>query len=438
MPKIFTIARREYLYNLRRPAYLFSAFGTPLIIIGLWVLIFAFLPSDELDGDSRLGVVNNSDSVTLSTDATVTLSDAEDAISFTFVTFDNEASAQAQLDAFVAGTDGPSIAGYFIIPEDYRQTGRVEVVSYDALAVDVRSAFDRYLLTSLSADLDLSFPLERVAAPVEDLTVLATDSGRETTQAALPVIVLMPLFFAITFWIALQTTGSFMVNGLVQEKSNRIIEIIATTVSPIQIMLGKILGLGALGLTQVTLWGIAAITALLIAPQIEVFSALEGVAIPFDLLFIGLLFFMSGYFFFASLLAAVGVLAGSEQQGNQYTVFVTMPGYFLVIFSIVTFIEDPNGTVPFVLSMVPFTSPMAMIIRAGFASVPLWQIGLSVGILLVSTVFAAWIGAKIFRWGLLMYGKKFTPRDLLAVIFGNQEMGTTISRDNEPSKEAIA
>lgn len=440
MPKFFTIARREYLYNLQRPAYLFSAFGTPLIIIGLWILIFAFLPSDESNVDfSRLGVVNNAGSLTLPATDTLTTSDEEDAIQYTVVLYEDESSAQAALDAFDGETlTDDAITAYFVIPADYRETGRVDVVSYDAVSPDVRAVFNEYLLSTLSAELEIVFPIDRLLSPVEDLTVLATDSGRETTRAALPVIVLIPLFFAITFWIALQTTGSFMVNGLVQEKSNRIIEIIATTASPLQIMLGKILGLGALGLTQVTVWGVVAVLALLVAPQIEFFSALAGVAIPFDVIFIGFLFFLFGYFFFASMLAAVGVLAGSEQQGNQYTVFVTLPGYFLVIFSVAQFIEDPNGTLPMVLSFLPITSPMAMIVRVGFASVPLWQIAASIGVLLFSTVVVAWAGAKIFRWGLLMYGKTFTPRDLIAVIFGNQEMGTTVSQDVKQNKEATA
>jgi len=440
MPKLLRIAQREYLYNLRRPAYLFSAFGTPLIILGLWGLIFAFFPDGSSETDfSRLGVVDNNPQITIDAATMITLPADEDgeAESYTLIPFESAEAAQNALDAFDADPESPDgIAAYFIISQNYRSDGRIEVISYEELPFGgPRAAFDQFLLGQLTEDISVELPVDRLTDPVDELTVLALDSDRETTEASLPVIVLIPLFFAITFWIALQTTGSFMVNGLVQERSNRIVEIIVTTVSPLQIMLGKIIGLGLLGLTQITMWGGLVLVFLLVAPQFEFFSILDGVSLPIDLFVIGFVFFIFGYFFFASLLAAVGVLASTEQQGNQYTVFVTMPGYFLVIFSIAPFIEDPGGTFPLVLSMLPITSPMAMIIRVGFSSVPLWQIGLSLGILLVSTVIVAWAGAKIFRWGLLMYGKKITPRDLISVIFGNVDSGTTISQEQEKEAE---
>jgi len=233
------------------------------------------------------------------------------------------------------------------------------------------------------------------------------------------------VFFAILFTIAVQTTSSFLVNGLVQEKTNRIMEILVTSISPMQLLLGKILGLGTLGFTQVGVWVIVAAGFYVFGPQIEFLSIFEGVALPVDLILVGVLYFIMGYFFVASILAGIGVIAGSEQQGNQYAVIITMSGYFVNLFVLTRFIEDPNGTVPTILSMIPFTAPMAMVIRVGFTAVPLPEIALSLAILFVSTLIVAWAAGKVFRWGLLLYGKKITPRDILSVIRGQPEPGVT-------------
>jgi len=437
MRKLGLIIKREYLRNLRRPAFLFAAFGTPAIIVGLWIAIFFFLGGDDEERDfSQLGFVNNTETLALPDETSIELGDGDDAITYTLAAFPDEDSARAALDANEDTDGAQGIAAYFVVTQDYRSTGNVQRFSYGEAPVDVDQAFERVLLDALRTELGIALPVERLAQPRENQALIIQSSGREITENTLPVLLLTPIFFAIIFTLSAQTTSTFLVNGLVEEKTNRIMEIMVTTVSPFQLLLGKIIGLGLLGLTQVTVWVLLGVGVFTVGAELELLSVFADAEFPVDLIVVGVVYFVLGYFFLASILSGIGVLAGSEQQGNQYATFISLGGYFVVIALIVTFITDPNGTVPVILSLVPFTAPMAMVIRVGFAAIPAWQFVASISIFIVSIIFVSWASAKVFRWGLLMYGKQLKPKDILAVIFGNREMGTTSEQLNRQEASA--
>jgi ABC-2 type transport system permease protein len=136
-----------------------------------------------------------------------------------------------------------------------------------------------------------------------------------------------------------------------------------------------------------------------------------------------LIYFMLNYFLLASLMAGIGAVVGAEQESRQVggiiSLIVVIPFFF---FS--SFISDPNGTAPLVLSLIPLTAPISVILRMSFGTIPAWQLALSLAILLISTIIVAWGSGRVFRWALLMYGKRPTPRELLRAIRGSSQMGT--------------
>ncbi len=417
MSKLWLVIRREYLYNIRRKSFLWGAFGTPLFIVAMWGAIILLTGNDSTTTSdlNQLGYVDNAGII-----MTDTLPDSI----FTFIRYADEEEAQAALTA-------EQIDAYYVIAADYMASGAVQRYANGDAPDGANFDLRLLLITNLSAGLETPFPAERLLNPSPDFRIQMQDTGREMASTGLVVLLMLPLFFAIMFSIAGQTTGSFLMNGLSQEKTNRIMEILVTTITPMQMLLGKVIGLGLLGLTQVTIWVVAVVGILTLGPQIESLAFLDGISVPPDLIFYGIIYFILGYFFNGSILAAIGVVAGSEQQSNQYAAIVNLTGYLIPIFLLTSFIQDSNGVIPVILSIVPITAPLSMIVRVGLGAVPAWQLVASIGLLTISTVIVAWASAKVFRWGLLMYGKKFSLRDLSGVILGNREMGVTKAESQE-------
>jgi len=220
--------------------------------------------------------------------------------------------------------------------------------------------------------------------------------------------------------------------GVMEEKTNRIVEVLASSAKPYDIMMGKILGIGAMGLVQMVFWALlgTAISMLagtillklgLVDPDPAAMSAMqandglpEGFTMPSISPWLGVAFvfyFLAGYFIYATLFAAVGSAVDQEQDAQQLQMPITLPIVIPILF-IGNVISDPNGTLAVVMSLIPFFTPILMIVRVAAASVPLWQIVLSV-ILPILTFFGlVWVASRIYRIGIMSYGKKPTFREL--------------------------
>lgn len=223
--------------------------------------------------------------------------------------------------------------------------------------------------------------------------------------------------------MATQTTSGYLMHGVSEEKSNRIMEILITSVKPMELLLGKILGLGALGLTQLLVWLVAGMVLLNVAESADV---VRGVTLPPDLIVLALAYFLVGYFLFASVMAGMGAIAGSEQESRQYAGIFSLVTV-IPFFFITQILFQADSPIALALTLIPFTAPLTVILRASLGGLPAWQLAASFAILLLTTLGMAWASARIFRWGLLMYGKRPTPRELWRVVRGANEtrMGTS-------------
>lgn len=415
MTKLITIVQREYMYYLRKKSFLFTAFGIPLLIMVVLAISIVLIAGEDetidLSGETHYGYVD------LSGNNVIPVGIAEDYHNYLFVGYADEAEARAALDDEV-------IPAYIVITEDYMKSGEVQLFSYEGVPDDLFYYIDELLVTGISSTLgNDDLPVARFIDPVNP-TVRLEDSGRELTPTAFIPLVVLPIAFAVVFMMASQITGSFLMAGLIEEKNNRIMEIMVTSVTPMQLLAGKIIGLGALGLTQLAAWIAGALVIFTIGGQLDF---LEGVTFPVDLSIIAVLYFLLGYSLIASLMAGIGAVVGSEQESRQYA------GMFSIVFAvpyffIVSFVTNPNGAIPVGLSLFPFTAPMAMVMRSGLAGVPTWQIALSTLILVLTIGLFVWSSAKLFRWGLLLYGKKAGLRDLIMVLRGNVDPGTLTTR----------
>ena len=410
MNKVFLVARQEYVHNLKRGGFLFAAFGIPLFTILMMVVVFALTVNNEPD-TSRVGQIGY-------VDLSGVLDDAVEQPE-NFMRFETEAAAEGALTA----TDG--IGAYFVVESDYLNNGRVRLVSNGDTPEVLEDDIDAFLLANLGASSGLDPEIAaRIQDPV-DSRLLTLDNGRIISGSGLAGVILAPLIFVMVFLLATQTTSGYLMSGVVEEKSNRIMEILITSITPFQLLAGKIIGLGLLGLTQLVIWVAMALIGLQLGRNVEFLS---GVTLPADLLLIGLLYFLLGYFFFASVMGGIGAVLGSEQESRQLASLFTL---VLVIpfFLIVQFFEEPDSALVTFLTLFPLTAPVTVILRMGFGVIPAWQLIASIALLLITTAFAVWASARVFRWSLLMYGKHPSIKQVFGAIFRSRGMATSATEE---------
>jgi ABC-2 type transport system permease protein len=414
MNKALMIARREFVHNLTRGGFLFAAFGVPLIVVILLFVVFAVI-SDTQDNTERIGAVGFVDQSGVLMDA---------------VSVPQDFAAYQTVEAARAALDSDAIGAYFVVPADYLEAGEVQIVSDGSVPQALRDQFDAFLIANLGRDLQPA-QIDRLIEPINN-TILTLDNGRRLESEAVVGLFFAPFIFVFVFLIGSQTTSSYLMSSIVEEKSSRIMEILVTTVTPIQLLFGKILGLGALGLVQLAVWVAGGLIALNLGQGIP---ALRGVTIPPDLIGVGLVYFMLGYFLLSSIFAGVGAVTNTEQESRQ------IAGIFSLLFSIpfffiVQLITDPDGPLMTFLTLFPFTAPITVMMRLGFGSVPTEQLILSIVILLLTTLVVVWASARVFRWALLLYGKRPNLMQILSAIRRAPTMATTASApvENAPTK----
>ncbi len=403
MNKAWLVARREFLTNVRKRSFLLSAVGMPLFFIALFYVIFALTARQyDLASLGIIGYVDRSGILAGQVDKPAA-----------FAPFSSENEARAALDA-------GEIGAFFIVPEDYETTGAITIYGRTDRNPDLEREITAYLVVNLGVDVDPE-RLARMQKPVET-SVLFLDSGRLLNDESFAGLFIVPLVFVLLFSIGAQVTSGYLMSSVVEEKSNRIMEILITTITPFQLLIGKIIGLGAVGLLQLAIWIGAGLTVVEInrnAPLIQ------GLALPPDLVVIALVYFILSYFLQASLMAGIGAAAGGEQESQQIAGILSLV-FLLPYFFMISFITNPGGFIPVLFTFIPFTAPVAVIARMAFSTVPLEQIVISMAILFVTALLIAWASARIFRWSLLMYGKRPSLRQLIGALRSNAMQTTAI------------
>lgn len=223
---------------------------------------------------------------------------------------------------------------------------------------------------------------------------------------------------SLILYTALILYGFQVVGSVIEEKSTRVVEVLVSSLRPFELMAGKVLGVGAVGLFQMGIWGLSA--SLLFAHQGQIRGMLGATAtsgeihlnITAALVTVFLLYFMLGYFFYSSILAAVGSMVGTEAEGRQ----AAQPVLMLIVVSLImgiSIVLNPTGRMPFWLSIIPVTSPIAMPVRYAATTVPEWEVLVSLLVLATSVVGVAWLAGRIYRVGILMYGKRPSLSELV-------------------------
>ena len=303
------------------------------------------------------------------------------------------------------------ISGYFLVPADYLRSGSAVLVTPELslMAADQRSGqLDYVLRYNLAGDANLA-SLLRDPTPAELATSLApAPSATETTRRGpatsfLPIAVMFILFFVITM------SASYMLQSVVKEKENRTAEVLLVSLHPRDLMLGKVIGLGALALGQMAIWLVGGMLlsgsglglgGLLRNPQVTASLAQTdvpaGLGLPSGFALWALLFFLGGYVVYSSALGALGALAPNMREGSQFT-FVFLIPLLTPVWLNYVFTEQPDGPLATILSLFPLTAPTAMVARLAAGGVPFWQAAVSLVGLAVTAYFFITLAARFFR-----------------------------------------
>lgn len=422
------IIQREYLARVRKKSFIVMTLLTPLLM-SLFMVLPVWLTLRSSDELRTILVVDET------TQALNKIQDTE-YLKFEYLRETDMEAARAlffesDYHAVVHLTDS-SMAGQ-----------RVDVFSLKQPAADLTMHIQRFLegeikakrLNEMGLDQDV---LASLKTNVKVTTTKWSKDGRDK-QTSGWIYPLVGLMLGLLIYMFVFIYGLQVMRGVMEEKTSRVVEIIVSSVRPFQLLLGKIIGIALVAFTQFFIWalltGILTVFAqgLLVAtlsPQgvqaqnlQEVVQATgnTGLAtdvllplsnLPFGRIIVAFLFyFVFGYLMYAALFGAIGSATDSETDSQQFSLPVTMP-LILAIAMVQVFMTNPDGSLAFWFSMIPLTSPVVMLVRVPFG-VPLWELLLSMGLLFGAFMGATWLAARIYRTGILMYGKKVTYRELM-------------------------
>jgi ABC-2 type transport system permease protein len=276
-------------------------------------------------------------------------------------------------------------------------------------------AVESFLLDNLFRGQVSNEMLERAKSPVGFISTRLDKSGQVSTeQGGFITLFLVPYLFGVMFLTAVLMGSSTLLEGLSEEKENRIMEILISSVSVEQLLVGKIVGLGAAGLLQIIIWfGSARFVAGLASANIGgMFTELE---IPTRLIVLGIVYFVLGYLLFGVLFTIVGAIVPTYREGQQLS-YLFIPLGFMPLALTPFFAEHPSHAVTYVLTFFPVSTPVTSIIRIGGGSISSWELALTIVILLISIAGLLFFGARVFRAFLLMYGERPSVRKIVRIL----------------------
>ena len=431
MNKILLIIQREYITRVLKKSFWISSLLAPVLITAIYAIpIWLAMKDKEV---KRVEVLDLS--------GLWKQSDLEDKeVEFVFTSGQEQelkmSFSSKGYDAFVS------------IPAEVLTNPKgVHIYSAKNIGMSLKESVEKVIQNKVRHELLLKAGIstqiyEGTQVDIDSKTITVSTDGQETRSSSGGAMILAGIMgFVLYFTLLLY--GSQVMNGVIEEKSSRIIEVIISSVKPYQLLLGKIIGVGLVGLTQFLLWivltiGLTQVTGRLYgeklknkvtqikqtdsgkqstlsskseeeSPMEEVTKVLESTNIPM-IITAFLFYFFVGYMLYSSLFAAIGSAVESATEAQQFTFIVMIPIILSFLMAQYT-MQDPDSKVAFWASMIPFTSPINMMVRLPYG-VPGWELILSMTLLVLGFLGCSWVSARIYRVGILMYGKKITWKEL--------------------------
>ena len=309
-------------------------------------------------------------------------------------------------DATEALVEG-DIKEYFVIPQDYVSIGVINRYTLEKQLYPppaTMTAINKFLLSNLLAGKVPSTTVTRIEAPLNLVTIRLTETGAVAPEQGGLGNLIIPGVFSILLGLSIVFSSTYLLQGLSEEKENRLIEILLSSVSARQLLTGKVLGIGAAGLAQVVVWVVSSPLLLSLASS-NFGGFISTIQLPANFIVLGIVYFILGYLLFAVVSAGVGAISSNSREGQQLIGIFTLP-LFIPLWFMSLLIAFPNNPIWVVLTIFPLTAPVEVIIRLGVSNVPAWELAASIAVLGLSIIGVLLLTIRVFRTYLLMYGKR--------------------------------
>ena len=416
MRKIWLIIKREYVTRVKTKGFVIGTLIVPLIGIGFTSLI-VFLVGHQSNQALRLAIVDNAGglapSVIASLDAKLPSGQPMYVVT---ETIDRPASPSDIQDGLRARINSGALDAYLVIPKDLDKSAELHTKNPGAYAQfgPLTSAVNQAVVESRLNARGIHVDDVRDIVRSSDLQVIKVSKEGESVERGQTLGVAIAL--VILLYTSLLMYGIITMRSILEEKTTRTMEVLISAVDPFQLLAGKILGVAAVAFTQFAIWSVSlallATYGAAMAAMTGAGAALAGIHVPGALLAYAGIYFFGGYFLYSSMFAAVGAACSNEQDAAQLQWIAMAPLVFtMVIYSLV--LNDSSSRASVILSEIPFFAPVLMPLRVSLQVPPAWQIALSIGLLFLSIVVVIYCSAKIYRVGILMYGKRPTLPELV-------------------------
>lgn len=396
MNKLWLVAKNTYQQRIRSSTFLLLTFGIPLIMIvagAIPILIELRAEIPAVGYVDQTGKMRELERIELE-DEVLSLKPYPDG------------------EAGLAGLENGEIGGLLILPADYFEGGAPQYQAGKEPSEKLTEALEKAIRTGLLSGAP-AWQIERLEDPT-NFTYTAQTTGKRVSEGPAVIIrVAVPVFFALVFVLAIFTGANQMGSVMVQEKDQRAMEMVITSISPRELVAGKVMGMTLLSMTQVVVWILGAGTAVFLFFREDLIG--HALSVPWNALLWAGLLCVPGYFLFALVGAGLGVIAGDVTQARQLAGMLGFLGmgplYFMGII-----VNAVDGPLAVGLTLFPFTAPTIGLFRMALTEVPIWQLLVSVLILVGSLLLSIWLVARVFRATMLLYGQKLKPAEIMQAI----------------------
>ncbi|MCL4507730.1 MAG: ABC transporter permease [Chloroflexi bacterium] len=396
MNKTLIVMRHEFMTMVSKPSFWIGLIGVPLIMgitMGISLLGGAAATAATISNKQNQtviqGYVDHSGIIkTLPADSKLH-------------SYPDEQAALADLNA-------GKINGYFVVAANYIATGDVTYVSPEFTPINSPTGnFDRVLKLNLAGGNQDELARTETTVNIQNEQALAPVQSKGGSGLPFP---LLPMFAGIMFMIVMVTASSYLMHTVSTEKESRVMEVLMSSVTPTQMLAGKVMGLGLVGFIQMALWLISSVSALNTIPAAASLGSISAGSI-----IVAIVYFIFGYFTYAALMAGLGAMMPGTREAAQYTFFVILP-LLIPMYLVTALVLEPNGPLAVILSLIPFTSPVVMVMRVTATDVPFFQVLAGAVILALTSVAVVNLVARLFRAQMLLSGAKPSLKEIVAAL----------------------
>ena len=438
MNRLLLIIQREYVQMVCKKSFIITTILVPILSIVLCGLLPMFLSQAKSDDKKVVAVVDHNDGAKYAE----CIKDCDEYVFRTITVKDTIADYHD-----IYSKNGESLYALVVIPRGFTDDTRINIYSEKSVNTGLDRTVRQFLRQALRQERIQAYGIDSLETiikncePEPQLTNIKWSKEGEENLSSANISMIIGLVLSLLTYMFVIIYGAMIMNSVVEEKTNRIVEVIVSTCKPIELMLGKITGVALVGITQIVLWGIilgivgtvfgvstmatnmpganlptadpAALQAVMQSQDSGVYKMVQMLLNVnyMQILTCFVLYFIGGYLLYASLFAAFGSAVDQASDASQFTGPIMMIMVFALYVGMFS-MENPDGPLAFWCSMIPFTSPVVMMIRLPY-DLPWYELMISIIVLYLTAFGILWLSARIYRTGILMYGRKFTIKEII-------------------------